>query len=78
MTLDQINHLRDTARGPFLIGRDGAHVPASDGATKAGLRRGGSDLTVPLGGAKPSGNGQDKSLHAPDKIFDLTTASIKL
>ncbi|WP_166418755.1 aldehyde dehydrogenase [Cochlodiniinecator piscidefendens] len=39
---------------------------------------GGSDLTVPLGGVKQSGNGHDKSLHAMDKYFDLKTAWIKL
>lgn len=39
---------------------------------------GGSDLTVPLGGMKQSGNGHDKSLHAFDKFFDLKTAWIKL
>lgn len=49
---------------------------------KAGLVHvntyGGSDLTVPLGGVKQSGNGHDKSLHALDKFFDLKTAWIKL
>ena len=39
---------------------------------------GGSDLTVPLGGHKQSGNGHDKSLHAFDKYLDLKTAWIKL
>lgn len=39
---------------------------------------GGSDLTVPLGGMKQSGNGHDKSLHAFDKYLDLKTAWIKL
>lgn len=39
---------------------------------------GGSDLTVPLGGVKQSGNGHDKSLHALDKYTDLKTAWIKL
>ena len=39
---------------------------------------GGSDLTVPLGGVKQSGNGHDKSLHAFDKYLDLKTAWIKL
>lgn len=39
---------------------------------------GGSDLTVPLGGVKQSGNGHDKSLHAMDKYFDLKTAWIQL
>ncbi|KIN70448.1 Aldehyde dehydrogenase [Sulfitobacter noctilucae] len=39
---------------------------------------GGSDLTVPLGGVKQSGNGHDKSLHAFDKFLDLKTAWIKL
>jgi gamma-glutamyl-gamma-aminobutyraldehyde dehydrogenase len=39
---------------------------------------GGSDLTVPLGGVKQSGNGHDKSLHAFDKFLDLKTAWVKL
>jgi 4-(gamma-glutamylamino)butanal dehydrogenase len=39
---------------------------------------GGSDLTVPLGGVKQSGNGHDKSLHAFDKYLDMKTAWIKL
>ena len=39
---------------------------------------GGSDLTVPLGGVKQSGNGHDKSLHAFDKYLDLKTAWIAL
>ena len=39
---------------------------------------GGSDITVPLGGVKQSGNGHDKSLHAFDKYLDLKTAWIKL
>lgn len=39
---------------------------------------GGSDLTVPLGGVKQSGNGHDKSLHAMDKYYDLKTAWIQL
>jgi len=49
---------------------------------KAGLVHvntyGGSDLTVPLGGVKQSGNGHDKSLHAFDKYLDLKSAWIKL
>ena len=39
---------------------------------------GGSDNTVPLGGVKQSGNGQDKSLHALDKYTNLKTAWIQL
>ena len=39
---------------------------------------GGADMTVPLGGVKQSGNGQDKSLHALDKYYDLKTAWIQL
>lgn len=39
---------------------------------------GGPDVTVPMGGVKQSGNGQDKSLHAFDKYVDLKTAWIKL
>jgi 4-(gamma-glutamylamino)butanal dehydrogenase len=39
---------------------------------------GGADGTVPLGGVKQSGNGQDKSLHALDKYIDLKTAWIQL
>lgn len=39
---------------------------------------GGSDLSVPLGGVKQSGNGHDKSLHALDKYVDLKTAWIQL
>lgn len=39
---------------------------------------GGSDMTVPLGGVKQSGNGHDKSLHALDKYTDLKTAWIAL
>lgn len=52
------------------------------GALKAGVVHvntyGGSDITVPLGGVKQSGNGHDKSLHAFDKYLDLKTAWIKL
>lgn len=32
---------------------------------------GGSDVTIPMGGMKQSGNGVDKSLHALDKYVDL-------
>lgn len=39
---------------------------------------GGSDISVPLGGVKQSGNGVDKSLHALDKYCDLKTAWIQL
>ncbi len=39
---------------------------------------GGSDVTVPLGGVKQSGNGHDKSLHALAKYSDLKTAWIQL
>jgi gamma-glutamyl-gamma-aminobutyraldehyde dehydrogenase len=39
---------------------------------------GGADITVPLAGAKQSGNGADKSLHALDKYTDLKTAWIQL
>ena len=39
---------------------------------------GGSDLTVPLGGVKQSGNGHDKSLHAFEKYLDLKTAWFQL
>ena len=39
---------------------------------------GGSDLTVPLGGHRQSGNGYDKSPHALDKFLDLKTAWIQL
>ncbi|WP_037312423.1 aldehyde dehydrogenase [Ruegeria halocynthiae] len=39
---------------------------------------GGSDLTVPLGGVRQSGNGHDKSLHALEKYFDLKSAWIQL
>lgn len=39
---------------------------------------GGTDVTVPLGGVKQSGNGHDKSLHALDKYTDLKTAWIAL
>ncbi len=39
---------------------------------------GGTDMTVPLGGVKQSGNGHDKSLHAMDKYQDLKTAWIQL
>ena len=39
---------------------------------------GGSDMTVPLGGVKQSGNGHDKSLHAMDKYYDLKTAWMQL
>ena len=39
---------------------------------------GGSDLTVPLGGHRQSGNGHDKSPHALDKFYDLKTAWIQL
>ena len=39
---------------------------------------GGADGTVPLGGHKQSGNGQDKSLYALDKFTNKKTAWIKL
>ncbi len=39
---------------------------------------GGSDLTVPLGGHKQSGNGHDKSLHALEKYTALKTAWLQL
>lgn len=39
---------------------------------------GGSDLTVPLGGMKQSGNGYDKSLHALDKYTSLKSAWIAI
>lgn len=39
---------------------------------------GGSDLTVPLGGHRQSGNGHDKSPHALDKFLNLKTAWMKL
>ena len=39
---------------------------------------GGADNTVPLGGVKQSGNGQDKSLHALSKYTNLKTAWIQL
>lgn len=52
------------------------------GALKAGVVHvntyGGADNTVPLGGFKQSGNGQDKSLHAIEKFINKKTAWIKL
>lgn len=52
------------------------------GAIKAGVVHvntyGGADNTVPLGGFKQSGNGQDKSLHALEKFTNKKTAWIKL
>ena len=39
---------------------------------------GGADGTVPLAGAKQSGNGADKSLHALEKFTNLKTAWIQL
>ena len=55
---------------------------AQHGRIRAGVVHvntyGGTDLTVPLGGVKQSGNGHDKSLHAFDKYLDLKTAWIKL
>ena len=39
---------------------------------------GGSDMTVPLGGMKQSGNGYDKSLHALDKYTAMKSAWINL
>ena len=39
---------------------------------------GGADNTVPLGGFKQSGNGQDKSLHSIEKYINKKTAWIKL
>ena len=51
-------------------------------AIRAGLVHvntyGGSDLTVPLGGVKLSGNGHDKSLHAFDKYHNLKTTWFQL
>jgi 4-guanidinobutyraldehyde dehydrogenase/NAD-dependent aldehyde dehydrogenase len=37
-----------------------------------------SDITVPFGGFKQSGNGRDKSLHAMDKYTELKTTWIDL
>lgn len=37
---------------------------------------GGTDITVPMGGQKQSGNGYDRSLHALDKFQNLKTAWI--
>lgn len=39
---------------------------------------GGSDITVPMGGVKQSGNGHDKSLHAFDKYTELKTTWIRI
>jgi 4-(gamma-glutamylamino)butanal dehydrogenase len=39
---------------------------------------GGSDITVPLGGMKQSGNGHDKSLHALEKYTALKSAWINI
>ena len=39
---------------------------------------GGSNLSVPLGGHRQSGNGYDKSLHALEKYSNLKTAWIQL
>ncbi len=39
---------------------------------------GGTDITVPMGGMKQSGNGYDKSLHALEKYSALKTAWINL
>ena len=51
-------------------------------AIKAGVVHvntyGGTDITVPLGGVRQSGNGHDKSMHALDKYLDLKTAWIQL
>jgi gamma-glutamyl-gamma-aminobutyraldehyde dehydrogenase len=51
-------------------------------AIKAGVVHvntyGGTDITVPLGGVRQSGNGHDKSMHALDKYMDLKTAWIQL
>ena len=51
-------------------------------AIKAGVVHvntyGGSDITVPLGGVRQSGNGHDKSMHALDKYQELKTAWIQL
>jgi acyl-CoA reductase-like NAD-dependent aldehyde dehydrogenase len=37
-----------------------------------------SDITVPFGGFKQSGNGRDKSLHALDKYVELKTTWVDL
>lgn len=51
-------------------------------AVKAGVVHvntyGGTDITVPLGGVKQSGNGYDKSPHALSKYLNLKTAWIEL
>mgnify|MGYP000586057223 CR=1 FL=1 len=51
-------------------------------ALKAGVVHvntyGGTDITVPLGGVRQSGNGYDKSMHALDKYMELKTAWIQL
>jgi 4-(gamma-glutamylamino)butanal dehydrogenase len=39
---------------------------------------GGTDITVPMGGMKQSGNGYDKSLHALDKFTNRKSAWIQL
>ncbi|RNC93507.1 MAG: aldehyde dehydrogenase family protein [Oricola sp.] len=51
-------------------------------AIKAGVVHvntyGGTDITVPMGGQKQSGNGYDRSLHALDKFQNLKTAWIAI
>jgi 4-guanidinobutyraldehyde dehydrogenase / NAD-dependent aldehyde dehydrogenase len=37
-----------------------------------------SDITVPFGGFKQSGNGRDKSLHSLDKYVELKTTWVDL
>ncbi len=39
---------------------------------------GGSDVTIPMGGMKQSGNGIDKSLHAFDKYVNLKSVWMKI
>lgn len=62
--------------------RDLSRAHRMVGAIRAGVVHvntyGGADITVPLAGAKQSGNGADKSLHALDKYTDLKTAWIQL
>ncbi len=68
--------------GATLWGRDISRVHGIAQSLRAGTvwvnNHDHSDITVPFGGYKQSGNGRDKSLHALDKYTELKTTWIEL
>jgi 4-guanidinobutyraldehyde dehydrogenase/NAD-dependent aldehyde dehydrogenase len=68
--------------GATLWGRDIGRVHRMARELRAGTvwvnNHDHSDITVPFGGYKQSGNGRDKSLHAFDKYTEIKTTWIEL